>query len=184
MAVQAIKTRSSKSRKIEIFPKGFVPGLCSKLAFFLSFYFQSIQARKMCFMIFQSGKTPFQAIKSRCLKSRKIEIFPKGLVHGFGPKLVFFPSFYFRQYRQENVFQDILEGKSAFLAYKNKKFKKSKKLRFFQRGSSLVYVQNQPFLCLFIFRQYRPGRCVSRYSERKKRLSRLYKNRKFKKSKN
>ena len=27
---------------------------------------------------------------------------------------------------QENVFYDILEGKNAFLGYKNKKFKKSK----------------------------------------------------------
>ena len=27
---------------------------------------------------------------------------------------------------QENVFYDILEGKNAFLAYKKKKFKKSK----------------------------------------------------------
>ena len=29
---------------------------------------------------------------------------------------------------QENVFYDILEGKNVFLSYKNKKFKKSKKL--------------------------------------------------------
>ena len=35
---------------------------------------------------------------------------------------------------QENVFYDILEQKNAFLGYKNKKLKKSKKLRFFQRG--------------------------------------------------
>ena len=35
---------------------------------------------------------------------------------------------------QENVFYDILEQKNAFLAYKNSKFKKWKKLRFLQRG--------------------------------------------------
>ena len=34
----------------------------------------------------------------------------------------------------ENVFYDILERKNAFLGYKNKKFKKSKKMTFFQRG--------------------------------------------------
>ena len=28
--------------------------------------------------------------------------------------------------QEENVFYDILEGKNAFLGYKNKKFKKSK----------------------------------------------------------
>ena len=35
---------------------------------------------------------------------------------------------------QENVFDDILEPENAFLGYKNKKFKKSKKFTFFQRG--------------------------------------------------
>ena len=32
---------------------------------------------------------------------------------------------------QEHVFYDILERKNAFLAYKNKKFKKSKNWHFF-----------------------------------------------------
>ena len=31
---------------------------------------------------------------------------------------------------QENVFYDILEGKNAFLGYRNKKFKKSKNRHF------------------------------------------------------
>ena len=35
---------------------------------------------------------------------------------------------------QENVFYDILEQENAFLGYKIKKSKKSKKLIFFQRG--------------------------------------------------
>ena len=35
---------------------------------------------------------------------------------------------------QENVFYDIVERKNAFLSYKNKNLKKSKKLTFFQRG--------------------------------------------------
>ena len=33
---------------------------------------------------------------------------------------------------QENVFYDILEGRNAFLDYKNKKFKKSKNWDFFK----------------------------------------------------
>ena len=53
----------------------------------------------MCFMIFESDKTSFYDIKTGRLKSRKIEIFPKGLVHGFGPKLTIFPCFFFRQSR-------------------------------------------------------------------------------------
>ena len=39
-------------------------------------------------------KTPLSAIKTRSLKSRKIDIFPKGLVHGFGPKLAIFAPFF------------------------------------------------------------------------------------------
>ena len=46
----------------------------------------AIQARKMCLTIFQNEKTPFQPIKTRSSKRRKVEIFPKGLTHGFGQK--------------------------------------------------------------------------------------------------
>ena len=35
---------------------------------------------------------------------------------------------------QENVFDDILERKNAFLSYKNKNLKKSKNLHFSKRG--------------------------------------------------
>ena len=50
-------------------------------------------------MIFESEKTPFQAVKTRSRKIRQIEIFPKGLVHGFGAKLAIFPCFFFRKSR-------------------------------------------------------------------------------------
>ena len=65
----------------------------------------------------------FQAIKTR---SSKIDIFAKGLTHGFGPKMAIFPTFFLGNIGQENVFYDILERKNAFLGYKNKKFKKLK----------------------------------------------------------
>ena len=87
---QAIKSRSSKSRKNDIFPKGLTHGFGPKIGIFSTFSFQAMQARKISFMIFQSEKTPFQAIKIGSLKSRKIDIFPKGLTHGFGPKIAIF----------------------------------------------------------------------------------------------
>ena len=128
MPFQAIKTRSSKSRKIDIFPKGLNHGFGSEMSIFPTFFFQAIQAGKMSFSIFQNGKPLFQAIKTRSSKSRKIQIFLKGLTHGFGPKMVIFPTFFFLDnICQENVFYDILERKNAFLSYKNKKLKKSKK---------------------------------------------------------
>ena len=47
----------------------------------------------------------------------------------------------------------------------------------------MVLVQKLPFFQLFFFRQYRPVKCLLRYSRTKKRLS-SYKNKKFKTSKN
>ena len=55
----------------------------------------------MCFPIFYNKKTPFYAIKTRSSKSQKIAIFPKGLTHGFGPKMAICPTrFFFREYKQ------------------------------------------------------------------------------------
>ena len=44
-------------------------------------------------------KNAFQGYETKSLKSRKIEIFPKGLTHGCGPKMAGFSTFFFRQYR-------------------------------------------------------------------------------------
>ena len=106
--------------------KGVNACFSSKNGHSLNFFFQPIQARKMSCMIFQNEKTPFWAIKRRSSISRKIDIFPKGLTHGFGPKMSIFPTFFWCNIGLENVFYDILEKKNAFLEYKKKKFKKSK----------------------------------------------------------
>ena len=95
---QAIKTRSPEGRKIDIFPKGLTHGFAEKMAIFKTFFFLTIQASKMSFMIFQNEKTSVQAIKTRSPKFRKIDIFPKGLTHGFGPKISSLPTFFFKQY--------------------------------------------------------------------------------------
>ena len=49
--------------------------------------------RKMSFTIFQNEKTPIKAIKTRNLKSRKIDIFAKVLTLNFGPKMANFKTF-------------------------------------------------------------------------------------------
>ena len=129
--LQAIKTRSLKSRKIDIFPKGKLMVLVQN-GHFSNFFFQATQTKKMSFMIFQNVKTPFQAIKTTTTKSRKIDIFPKGLTrlsrlkkqevdkvqkltffhrrltHGFGPQMAIFPTFFFlRNIDQGNVFYEL-----------------------------------------------------------------------------
>ena len=40
--------------------------------------------------------------------------------------MAIFPTFFFGNRGQENVFYNIVEQKNAFVAHKNKKFKKSK----------------------------------------------------------
>ena len=81
------------------FSKRVNPLFWSKNGHFSNFFFQAIQARKMSFNIFQNEKKAFQAIKTRTSKSRKFDIFPKGLTHAFGLKMAILPTFFFRQYR-------------------------------------------------------------------------------------
>ena len=126
---QALKTRSSKSRKIYIFPKGLTHGFGPKNGHFSDFFFQAIKARKMSFTIFQNGKSLFQTIKTRTSKSRKIVIFPKVFVifpffPWFWPNNGHFCNFFFGNIEKENVFYGNLQRKNAFLGYKNKTLEK------------------------------------------------------------
>ena len=127
---QAIKTRSSKSRTIDIFPKELTHGFDFKMAIFPTFFFQTIQYRKMSFMIFQNKKTPFYARKTKSVESRKIDIFPKGLTHDFGPKMAILTTFFQAIQARKMSFIIFQNVKNAFLGYKNKKCKKSKNSHF------------------------------------------------------
>ena len=64
---------------------------------------------------------------------------------------IFAASFFFGKIGQENVFYDILQGKNAYLGYKNKKIEKSKNCHFskgvipwFWSKNALFF--NSPFL--------------------------------------
>ena len=133
------------SQIIDILPKGLTNGFSPKMVFFPTFFFQAIQDGRISFTIFQNEIAPFQAIKTRCSKIRKINIFPKGLTHGFGPKMAIFPTFFLGNIVQENVFYDILERKNASLGYKNKKFIKSKNSHF-SKGVNPQYGPKMAFL--------------------------------------
>ena len=91
---QAIKTTSSKSPKIDIFPKGSTHGFGSKMAIFPTFFFRECTPGKCLSRYSRKKKTPFQAIKTRSLKSQKIDFSPKRLTHGFGPKMAIFQSYF------------------------------------------------------------------------------------------
>ena len=63
--------------------------LVQKWPFFLLF-FRQYRPEKCLLRYFKTKKR---------LSSRKIDIFPKGLIHGFGPKRAIFPRFFFRKYK-------------------------------------------------------------------------------------
>ena len=166
---QAIKSRSSKSRKIAIFPKVLTQGFGPKMAIFPTSFFQAIYARKMSFTIFQNEKTPFLAMKTRRSKSRKISIFPKGLTHGFGPKMVIFPTSFFLAKQGRKMSFTIFQNQKTSLQEKFIKVKNS----YFSKGvNPCCWSKNGRFSNLF-FTRIRPGKCLLRCSRTKKRRSRL-----------
>ena len=82
------------------------------MAIFSSVFLGNIGQENVVYDILETKKA-FLGYKNNKLKtSRKIDIFPKGLTHGFGRP--FFQFFFLRIIRQENVFYDILERKNAF----------------------------------------------------------------------
>ena len=87
-------------------------------------------------------------------------------------KWPFFQLFFLGNIGQENVFYDILEPKNTFLGYRKTKFKKSKNSHFSKGVNPWFWSKNGHF-SNFFFRQYRPGKCLLRYSRTKKRLSRV-----------
>ena len=100
-------------------------------------------------------------------------------------KWPFWQLFYvLRNIGQENVFNDILEWNTAFLGYKNKKFKKSKKTWHFTKGvNQWFWSKNGHFGNLFFPGNIGQKRVLCYILERKNAFL-GYKNKKFKQSKN
>ena len=181
--LQAKKSKKFEKSKIDIFLKELTQGFGPKMAIFPTFLFQPIQARKMSFTIFQNEKKPFQAIKTRSSKSRKFDIFPKGLTHRFGPKMAIFPTFFLGNIDQENVFYFIVERKNGLLGYKNKQFKESKNCHFSKGVSPWFWCKIGDY-SIFIFSGNLAQENVFYDILKGKNAFLGYKKNKFKKSKN
>ena len=93
--------------------------LVQKWPFFQLFFFRQYKPGKFFYDILQR-KTAFLGYKNKKFKQSKIDIFSKGLTHGFGPKMATFPTFFLGNISQENVFYDNIEQNNAFLGYKSK----------------------------------------------------------------
>ena len=96
-----------------------------------------------------------------------MDIFPKGLTHGFGSKTAIFPTFLLANIAEKNVFYDILERKNDFPGYKNQKLKKPKNGDFSKGVNPWFWSKNGHF-SNYVFRQFRGGKCGLRYSRTKK----------------
>ena len=156
--LQAIKTGSLKSRKIDIFPKGLTHGFRPKMAIFPTFFFQRIQVRKISLTIFQSEKTPLQAIKTRSSKSREIDIFQKRLTHGFGPKMAIFPTFVFQAIQARKMSLTMFKSKNTPLKAIKTRSSKSRNIDIFPKGLTHGFGPKNGHFLPFFFRQYRPGK--------------------------
>ena len=114
-----------------------------KWPFFQVFFLGNI-GKEIVFYYILETKNAFIGYKNNKLKTvekltfsqrEKKNPWEKGKTHGFGPKLAIFSTFCFLgNIGQENVFNDILETKNAFIGYKNNNLKTVEKLTFFQRG--------------------------------------------------
>ena len=135
-----IKTRTSKSKKIDIFPKGEVHGFGGKLAIFPTYFLRQYIPGKMCFKILWNEKTNFQGYKIE--KSKKSKNGPFSVQNWPFLNLSILGNI-----GRENVFYVIVEQNNNFLGYINKKLKKAK-IDIFSKP--MVLVQNWPFSHLFI----------------------------------
>ena len=109
--------------------------LVQKRPFFqLLFFFRKIGQENVFYDILQR-KNAFLGYKNKNIKQSKNCHFSKGVNPWFWYKNGHLSNFFFLgNIGQKNVFYDILQRKNAFLGYKNKRYKKSKKMEFFQTG--------------------------------------------------
>ena len=90
------KNTKFKKSKNWHFSKRVNPWFWSKNSYVFNFFFLGNIGQEHVFYDIIEAKNTFLGYKKKRLKSRKIDIFPKGLTHGFSPKMAIFPTFFFR----------------------------------------------------------------------------------------
>ena len=69
--------------------------LVQKWPFFQLFFLGNIGQQNVFYDILEQ-KNAFLGYKNKKFKKPKVNIFPKGITHGFGTKMAIFPTFFFR----------------------------------------------------------------------------------------
>ena len=87
--------KNENFKKSKNWPKGLAHGFGPKMAIFSTFLFLSNIGQENVFHNTLERKNAFLAYKNKKFNSRKIDIFPKGLTNGLGPKMAIFRTFFF-----------------------------------------------------------------------------------------
>ena len=182
-AFLGFKKKKFKNFKNWHFSKGVNPWFLSKNGHFSNFVFLGNIQEENTFYDILERKNAFLGYKNKKFKKSKNWDFSKGVNPWFWSKIGRFPSFFLGNIGQENVFDDILERKNAFLGYKNKKFKKSKNWHFSKGVNPWFWSKNGHFSNFFLLGNIRRENVFNDILERKNAFL-GYKKKIFKKSKN
>ena len=140
--------------------------LVQKWPFFQLFFLDNIGQKNVFYYILE-GKNACLGYKTNKFKKSKNWDFSEGVNLCFWSIKGHISNFFFSgNIGQENVFYVILEGKNAYLGYKNNKFEKSKNWDF-SEGVNLCFWSKIGHISNFFFRQYRQEKFVLLYSTRK-----------------
>ena len=121
-------------------------------------------------------------MKKKSSKSLKIDIFPNGLTHAFGPKMAIFPGLFFRQYRLGKCLLQYCRTKKR-LSRLLKKLTKSENWHFSKGVNPCFWSKNGLLSNLFFLGNIGQKNVFYNILEQKNGFV-GYKNMKFKKSKN
>ena len=95
IAFLSYKNKKFKRSKNSHFFKVVTPWFWSKNGHFSNFFFVGNIGQENVVYDILERKKAFLRYKNKKFKSRKIDIFAKGLNHCFGPKMSIFPTFFF-----------------------------------------------------------------------------------------
>ena len=112
------ENKKFKNSKYWHFSKGVNPWFLSKNGHYSNIFFLGNVGQENVFYDILERKNAFLGHKNIRSETWKIDIFLKGLTHGFFPKTTIFSPFFLGNIGQENVIYDILERKNAFLRHK------------------------------------------------------------------
>ena len=89
------ENKKLKNSKCWHFSKRVNPWFLSKNGHFFNFIFLGNIGHENVFYDILEWKNAFLGYENKKFKTSKIDIFPKGLTHGFCPKMTIFPTLFF-----------------------------------------------------------------------------------------